>query len=162
MNAIAVADENWGLGIEGRLLVRLPGDVRYFKEKTLGKTIIIGRGTFESMSCKLLPGRETVIISKNMNFKPDCFVFGSVEEVIEYVKDKPEDEVFVAGGENTYRSFFPYYNKIYITKLYAAFEADCFFPNVDEMQKGFSVREENGIMEENGIKYRFIEYTRKR
>jgi len=161
MNAIAVVDDNWSLGIDGKLLVHLPGDLRYFKEKTLGKTIIIGRRTFESMSCKLLPGRETVILSKNIDCKPGCLVFHSVEEVLDYVKSKPEDEVFIAGGENIYRAFFPYYKKIFITRLYATFTADRFFPNVGEMQSSFMVSNESELMEENGIQYRFIEYMRK-
>jgi len=160
MNAIAVVDENWGLGRNGKLLAHLPSDLRYFKEKTLGKTIIIGRETYDSMSGKLLPGRETVILSKNISFKPACRVAHSLEEALIYLKGKPDEELFVAGGEAIYRLFFPYCDMFFITKLYAAFEADRYFPNLDEDEKGFTVRETSGVIEENGVKYQHFEYAR--
>lgn len=162
MNAIAAVDEKWGIGKAGSLLIHLPGDLKYFKEKTLGGTIIIGRGTFESMSGRLLPGRETVILSKNKNFKPGCTVFHSVEAVLDYIKSKPEDEVFVAGGEEIYRLFFPYYDKLFITKLNATFDADRHFPETDEIKKSFFVSGRSEIMEENGVRYQWIDYHRKK
>ena len=161
MIAIAVVDENWGLGNDGKLLARLPGDLKHFKEKTLGKTVIMGRKTFESMSGKLLPGRETVILSRDAGFKPGCTVLRSLDEVLGYVKGLPGDGVFVAGGEEIYRLFFPYCGTFFITKLYAAFEADRHFPNLDESPEAFTVKKSGGVMEENGVKYQFFEYTKK-
>ena len=161
MNAIAAADEKWGIGKDGGLLIHLPGDLKYFKEKTLGGTIIIGRGTFDSMSGRLLTGRETVILSKNRDFKPGCRVLYSVEEILEYVKGKPEDEVFVAGGEEVYRLLFPYCNKIFITKIYATFESDRYFPEIDEIERSFFVGGMSEMMEENGVRYQWIDYYRK-
>jgi len=160
MNAIAVVDENWGLGRNGKLLVHLLGDLKYFKEKTLGKTIIIGRGTYESMAGKLLPGRETAILSKNMDFKPDCLVLHSLEEALLYLKEKPDADMFVAGGESVYRLFFPYCDKFFITKLHAAFEADIYFRNLDDEPESFAALWSSDIFEENGVKYQFFEYAR--
>jgi len=160
MNAIAIVDRNLGLGRDGKLLAHLPSELKYFREKTLGKTIVIGRGTYESMSGNLLPDRETVILSRDASFNPPCQVFRSLEEALDYLKSKPDDDIFVAGGESVYRLFYPYCDRFFITKLYAAFDADRRFPNLDENPNEFSVKELSGIIEENGFEYQFFEYTR--
>lgn len=162
MNAIAVVDENWGLGKDGKLLVHLSGDLRYFKGKTLGKTIIIGRETFEGMSGRILPGRDTVVLSRNPHFKADCPVCHSLEETFGFLREKPGDELFVAGGEAVYRLFFPYCGRFYITKIFDAFEADRFFPNLDAEPERFTAFKSGEVMEENGVRYQFFEYVRTR
>jgi len=161
MNAIVVVDQNWGIGCDGKLLMHLPGDLKYFKEKTLGNTIIIGRETFDSMGGRLLPGRQTLILSRNKDFKPDCLVFHSLEEALGYIKDKQNEEIFVAGGEAIYRLFLPYCDTFFVTKIHKSFEADRYFPNLDENPDDFAVTWSSEIMEENSVKYQFIEYTRK-
>jgi len=158
LNAIAVVDENWGLGLDGKLLAHLPGDLKHFKEKTIGNTIIIGRVTYESMA-GLLPGRETVILSGDVNFKANCRVVHSLEEALEYCKSKLGAGIFIAGGEAVYKLFYPYTDHFFITKLYAAFKADRYFPNLDE-EPDLTVRELSGPIEENGIRYQFFKYTR--
>jgi dihydrofolate reductase len=162
MNAITVVDQNWGIGHNGKLLVHLPGDLKYFKEKTTGKTVIIGRETFDSMGGKLLPGRKTLILSRNTSLKPDCPVFHSLEDTIAYVKNKQEEELFVAGGEAIYRLFLPYCDTFFITKIHKAFEADRYFPNLDESPDEFKMHWSGNIMEENAVKYQFFEYRRKK
>jgi len=160
MNAIVVADQNWGIGCGGKLLAHLPGDLNYFKEKTLGNTIIIGRETFDSMGGRLLPGRETLILSRNPDFKADCPVFHSLEETLEYVKDKPGEKIFVAGGEAIYRLFLPFCDAFFVTKILKEFEADRYFPNLDASPEEFAVNWSSDIMEENAVKYQFIKYIK--
>ena len=160
MNAIAVVDRNWGLGRDGKLLVHLPGDLKYFKEKTLGKTIIIGRGTYESMAGKLLSGRDTIIMTRNENFKAPCAVAHSLEEALRYLKNIPGENQFAAGGETVYNMFFPYCDTFFITKMDAVFAADRHFPNLDSTPSGFTVKSLSGVMEENGVEYQFFEYKR--
>jgi len=159
MNAIAVVDENWGLGKDGKLLVHLSGDLKYFKEKTIGKTIIIGRKTYESLGKRLLPDRETVIVSKNMKYDPGCMVCRSLEETLRYVKGRRPGDVFVAGGEAVYTLFLPYCDTFFITKIQASYEADRFFPNLDKLDR-FYIDKSSGVVEENGVKYRFFKYVR--
>jgi len=161
MNAIAIVDKNWGLGWDGKLLAHLPGELKYFREKTKGKTIIIGRGTYESMSCKLLPGRKTVILSRSENFKADCPVFRSAGEALEYLKGTPSEDIFVAGGESVYREMYHNCDKFYITIMHKTFDADRHFPNLDEEPGKFDVKELSGIITENGIKYQIFKYERK-
>ena len=160
MNAIAVVDENWGLGKDGKLLTHLSGDLRYFKEKTLGKTIILGRKTFESMGGRLLPGRETVILSRDSGFAQGCKVLRDLDEALTFVSGKNGEDVFVAGGEAVYRLFLPYCDTFYITKLYASFEADRFFPNLDEAPDVFKTEWSGAVLEEKGVRYQFFMYKR--
>ena len=162
MNAIAAVDESWGIGRSGKLLASLPGDLKYFKEKTLGKTIVIGRETFDSMSGKLLPERETVILTRNADFKQNCTVIHTLNEALEYLKTKRSEDVYVAGGENVYRQFIPYCDVFFITKLYGTFGADRFFTNLDAYPGEFAVKQASGVKEENGVKYRFFEYVRRK
>ncbi|MCL1982580.1 MAG: dihydrofolate reductase [Clostridiales bacterium] len=156
MNAIAAVDENWGIGRNGKLLAHLPGDLLYFKEKTLGKTVVMGRETYNSIG-KPLPGRETVVLSRSPGKRPGCQTFCSLGEAMEYLGGR---DVFVAGGEAIYKLFFPYCDRFFITKLYAAFDADRHFPNLDRDGGSFSVVWSSGIMEENSVRYQFTEYIR--
>jgi len=158
MNAIVIADQNWGIGRSGKLLAHLPGDLKYFKEKTLGKTIIIGRETFDSMGGRLLPGRETLILSRREDFNPNCPVVHSLDEALEYVKNKKDEDLFVAGGEAIYKLFLPYCDTFFVTKIYHAFSADRYFPNLDERPDEFIIKWRGGVMEENEVRYEFIEY----
>ena len=103
MNAIVIVDQNWGIGCTGRLLAHLPGDLRHFREKTEGNTIIIGRETFESMGSRLLLDRETVILSRNTKLNPGCKVVHSLEELLRHIKGRDSDAVFAAGGEEVYK-----------------------------------------------------------
>jgi len=162
MNAIVIVDSNWGIGKSGQLLVHLPGDLKYFKEKTLGNTIIMGRETFDSMGGRLLPGRESVILSRNESFNPGCKVCKSLEETLEYIKEKPSETIFISGGENIYKQFLPYCDRFFVTKIHEAFEADRYFPNLDEQPESFKVVSESEVIEENGVKYQFFEYVGKK
>jgi dihydrofolate reductase len=161
MIAIAVVDENWSLGKDGKLLVHLSGDLKYFKEKTIGKTIIMGRKTFEGMGGRLLPGRETVILSGDPDFDSGCKVCRSLFETFEYLEGKRGEDLFAAGGEAVYKLFLPYCDTFFITKIFAAYEADRHFPNLDERPDCFSCEPASDVIEENGVRYQFFKYTRK-
>ena len=161
MNAIVIVDKNWGIGCEGKLLAHLPSDLKYFKQKTLGNTLIMGRETFDSMGGRLLPDRETIILSRNEDFNPECKTCSSLEELLEAVKDKRSEELFVVGGESIYKLFLPYCDKFFVTKINETFEADRYFPNLDTSPEKFAVVWESEVIEENSLKYQFFEYVRK-
>ena len=103
MNTIVAVDNNWGIGKDGKLLVTLPGDLRYFKNKTLGKTVIMGRKTLNSLpNGKPLPSRHNIILTREKNFEEeDCMVFNYISDIIEYVKkiDTIKDSKFVYQDE---------------------------------------------------------------
>ena len=160
MNAIVAVDRNWGIGRENSLLVHLSGDLKYYKEKTIGNVIIIGRKTLESFpGGRPLPGRVTIVLSGDPAFSPEgCVVCRSREEVLAAAADYDPDRVFVCGGESVYRMFLEDCSAIYVTKIDAAFEADTFFPDLDAL--GYRVDWQSEDHEENGCRYRFERYVK--
>ena len=162
MKLILAADRNWAIGKDGDLLCHLPGDLKYFKEKTVGKTVIMGRGTLESLPGKKpLPKRENIVISGNPDYAvPGAVVLHSHEELFDYIRDNDSDEVMVMGGGRVYRELLPYCDTCYITRIYESFDADTWFVNLDEMPE-FEIVWQSELQEENGIQYRFLEYRRK-
>jgi dihydrofolate reductase len=160
MNAIVIVDKNWGIGRDGGLLVHLPGDLKYFKEKTWGKVTVQGRKTLESFpGAKPLPGRTNVILTRNEEFKPEgCVVLNSKEAVMKYAAQFPTEDIFISGGAEIYNQFLDDCDTFYVTKIYDEFEADRYFPNLDEL--GMEVTWESEMQEEKGISYQFLKYNR--
>lgn len=129
ISAIVAIDSEYGIGFENQLLCRLPDDLKYFKEKTLGHSIIMGRKTFESLG-KPLPGRRNIILSKQLDFKVDgCLVYNSIPECLKNIPK--EEEVFIIGGESIFKQTLEYCSKLYITRIHSNFPADSFFPKFD-------------------------------
>ncbi len=161
MNCIVVVDENWNIGKDGGLLVHLPGDLKYFKEKTYGKTVVIGRKTLESFpGAKPLPGRRNVVLSRQPGYLPKgCDVCSSKEDLLNLL-GKDTQDVFICGGEAVYRQFMDQCDRFFITKIYSSFPADRSFPNLDQQQE-FEIVWKSGMQEEKGINYQFFEYKRK-
>ena len=161
MKAIVVVDKNWGIGRDKKLLVHLPGDLKYFKEHTLGKTIVMGRETLESLpGGRPLPNRNNIVLTRNKGYGTDCAICHSKEELLKMVKDGNMDEVFIIGGEKIYEQFLSYCDTCYVTKIEKTLEADKFFHNLDK-DENFSVVDESGVIEEDGTRYKFVEYRRK-
>ncbi len=160
MNAIVVVDENWAIGKNGDLLVHLPGDLKYYRQKTINNVIIVGRKTLESFpGSKPLPDRTNIVITRNENYEaPDCIVCTSVDEVMQKIAGYDTEKVFVAGGGEIYKQFMDKCDGFYVTKIYKGFDADTYFPNLDEL--GYKVTWESEIQEEKGITYRFLKYER--
>lgn len=125
----AVADEN-AIGRDNSLLVHLPGDLKRFRQITMGHTVIMGRNTFFSLPAGPLKNRRNIVITDNPqdNF-PGCETVASVKEAIEKCDEQGEN--FVIGGASVYRQFMPYADRLYITRIYQAFDADTFFPEID-------------------------------
>lgn len=127
---IAAAGENNALGRDNDLIWHLPDDFKRFKSITSYHHIIMGRKTFESFP-KLLPNREHVVItSQNDYLKEGVKVVHSLKEAFDY--SKTENEVFIIGGGEIYRQALPYSDKIELTRVHESFEADTFFPEIDE------------------------------
>jgi len=162
MKTIVAVDNNWGIGKEGCLLCHLPGDLKYFKEKTHGKVVVMGRTTFESLPGKKpLKDRVNIVLSRNSDFHPEgCIKCKSMGELFKVLEDYDMDDVLIIGGEDIYRQFLPYCNCHFVTKIEDSFEADKHFENLDQCDD-WELVWESDLQEENGIKYRFREYRRK-
>lgn len=176
MKAIVAADRNWGIGKDGALLAHLPGDLKYFKENTLGKVLIMGRKTLESLpGGKALPGRTTIVMSGDENYEPKAaegartLVCTSFDELMATLLSMEfaegidlEEDIMVAGGESIYKQFMPYCSEFLVTKIDAEFPADKHFEDLDALAAGgmMKVTYESEVQEDNGIKYRFLRYSR--
>jgi dihydrofolate reductase len=161
MNCILAADEKWGIGKNGKLLCHLPGDLRYFKKMTSGKTVIMGRVTLESFpGSKPLPNRRNIVFSRNSSYSPEGVeTVHSLDELMPLISKTYEDDIFVIGGEKIYNMMLPYCRKCYVTKIKADFGADRFFPNLDN-DTSYKRTELSGEHEENGIGYQMFLYEK--
>lgn len=160
MNAIVAVDRNWGIGKDNDLLIHLPGDLKYYKEKTIGKVIIVGQRTLESFpGSKPLPGRTNIVLSDDPAFvRDDCIVCRTKDEVLQKAAEYDPQTVFICGGASIYRLFLEDCDALYVTKIDAVFDADTFFPNLDEL--GYRVDWSSEPQEEKGYSYRFQRYVR--
>lgn len=162
MKAIVVVDENWAIGKDGGLLVHLPGDLKYFKEKTVGKTVIMGRVTLESLPGKRpLPDRKTIVLSRS-ELQGDFITCHSVEAVQKEVEESGcQEDVFVAGGQRVYEQLLPLCDEVYVTKIARTFDgADSFFPNLEKDQT-WEMEFLGEPVTEKEITYQFVVYRRK-
>lgn len=162
MNLIVAVDKNWAIGKKGNLLVSIPGDQKMFREETLGKVIVMGRKTLESLpGGQPLYGRTNVVLSRNPDFKQKgTEVFHSVEESLEYLKQFSSEDIFIIGGEQIYRQFLPYCDTAHVTWIDFQYEADVFFPNLDK-NPDWEVTAESDEQTYFSICYEFRRYERK-
>lgn len=121
-------DRNRLIGRDNALPWRLPADLAHFKAVTLGKPILMGRKTYESIG-RPLPGRHNIVISRNPDFSaPGCTVVASVDAALAAAGDVPE--VMVIGGAQLYAELLPHAQRIYLTRIEAGFEGDAWFPEL--------------------------------
>ena len=133
MNLIVNADQNWGIGFRGKLLVTIPEDMKFFRNETLGKVVILGRRTLATFpGGRPLERRRNIVLTRNPSFDAKgAEVCTSVDEVLKAVKDVPQKDVYVIGGDSIYRQFLPYCDLAHVTRVRKSFDADAWFPNLD-------------------------------
>ncbi|WP_421379042.1 dihydrofolate reductase [Bacillus salacetis] len=153
-------DENGVIGHENKLPWRLPEDLKFFKETTMGHPIVMGRKTFESIG-KPLPGRENIVLTRDVSYEADgCIIYHEVEEVLHYAEER-EVEVMVTGGAEIFKKFILYADKLYVTRIFENFEGDTYFPELNwDDYKLISTKQ--GIQnEQNPHHYVFEVYEKK-
>ena len=161
LSLIAGIGKNNELGKGNTLLWHMPNDLKHFKEITSGKTVIMGRKTFESIG-RPLPNRRNIIITRDKEYNAEGIeVVHSLNEAIEKVKN--DDEIFIIGGGDIYKQAIDKADKLYITHIEEEdFEADSFFPIIDKEIWQETKREEFKKDENNHYDYSFIEYDKNR
>ena len=153
---IAAIGKNNELGKDNDLIWHLKGDLKFFRETTTGKTIIMGRKTFESLP-KMLPNRHHIVLSRSNDFTSEVEVFRTLEELLNEV-NKRDEEVFVIGGGSIYNMFIPYADKLYLTEVDATCDtADTYFPKFD---KNDYEKEYLASGEDEGIEYKHVLYKK--
>ncbi|WP_053366875.1 dihydrofolate reductase [Bacillus sp. FJAT-27245] len=153
-------DKNMVIGKDNKLPWHLPEDLKFFKKSTMGHPIAMGRKTYESIG-RPLPGRENIIITRNPGFSAEgCTVMNSIDEFLEYSKNKDE-EYFVIGGAEIFKEMFPVADKLYITLIHDEFPGDTFFPEFDLDQWVLLFSEKGPTDEKNPYDYEFRIYGRR-
>ena len=157
MNIIVAADKNWGIGKDNKLLVSIPADM------TTGNVVVMGRKTLESFPGGLpLKRRTNIVLTKDVNYQvKDAVLVHSVEELLEELKKYDSENVYVIGGDSVYRQLLPYCDIAHVTKIDYAYEADSYFPNLDEDPQ-WEVTASSEEQTYFDLEYTFVKYQRKK
>lgn len=134
MNLIVAVDKNWAIGNQNKLLVSIPADMKFFRETTTGKVVVMGRKTLESFpGGQPLKNRTNIVLTKDPHYQvKGAQVVHSLEELLKELAQYPAESVYIIGGESVYRMMLPYCTEAYVTKIDHVYAADTFFPNLDE------------------------------
>ena len=163
VSLIVATSENNVIGKNNQLPWHLPADVKYFREKTMGHCVIMGRKNFDSIPEKFRPlqGRTNIIITHQKNFfATDCIVVNSIEEALNQAKKKNEIEVFIIGGGEIFGQSVEVADKIYLTRIHAIVDGDVFFPEINKQEwKEESVKHCKAD-EKNKFDYSFLTLTK--
>ncbi len=162
MNVIVAVDKNWAIGKNNKMMWSIPADMKFFRETTKGNIVIMGRKTLESFpQGQPLKNRVNIVITRKKDYKvKGAVIVHSVEEAVKEAK-KYEGELFVIGGESIYRAMLAYCDTAYVTKIDHAFDADTYFPNLDEDKEWqmITISEEQTCFD---LEYYFTVYERVR
>ncbi len=163
MQCIVAVDKNWAIGYQNKLLVSIPADMRFFRDETTGKVVIMGRKTLETFpGGQPLKNRVNIVITRDQEFKvKDAIVVHSVEEALEITKKYRDDDIYVIGGDSVYQQFLPYCSIAHITKIDYSYHADTYFPNLDQMEE-WRLAEESDEHTYYDLTYTFCRYERKK
>ena len=162
MNLILSADNNWAIGKDNKLLVRIPADMKFFRETTTGKVVVMGRKTLESFPNGLpLKNRINIVLTKNLSYQvKDAIVVHSKEELDQELKKYNSEDIYVIGGGSVYRMLLGECDTAHVTKIDYIYEADTYFPNLDEDPE-WEIAADSEEQTYFDLEYRFLKYKRK-
>ena len=162
ISIIAAIGNNNVIGNKNSLPWHLPADLKYYKEKTMGKAVVMGQKTFESIGEKPLHGRKMIILSNDKNYKApeECKTARSIEELLEMTKK--EEEIMICGGASAYKQFLPLSDRLYITFVRGDFKGDTFFPEINKDNWTEVKRIDNKADNKNPYNYSFVIFERKK
>lgn len=134
MNLIAAVDQNWAIGKNNKLLVSIPDDMKFFRTTTTGHVVVMGRKTLESFpNQRPLPNRTNIVLTSDKNYTvKDAIVVNSLDELKAELAKYESDDIYIIGGESIYRQLVDECSVAYITKIDYAYDADAYFPNLEE------------------------------
>lgn len=148
ISLIWAMDDNRLIGVDNRLPWKLPADMKWFRRHTLGKTIVMGRKTFESFGGKPLPERTNIVITRDKGYQaPGAIVVHSIDEALQAAAGQPE--IFIIGGASFYEQMLPRADRLYITQVHGRFTGDAWFPSFDTSQWRLLASEESLVDEKN-------------
>jgi dihydrofolate reductase len=135
MKLIVAVDSNWGIGKDNKLLISIPADMKFFRQETSGKIVVMGRKTLESFPNGLpLKNRTNLVLTRDKNYQAKgAVILHSIEELLEELKKYNSEDIYVIGGDSIYKQMLPYCDTALVTKIDFAYEADSYFPNLDQL-----------------------------
>lgn len=161
MNIIAAVDANWAIGYRNELLVKIPNDQKWFQKITTGKVVVMGRKTMETFPNGMpLKNRTNIVLTgdRAIRVKDAELVYG-IEELLEKLKQYNTEDVYVIGGESVYEELLPYCDTAYITKIDYTYQADRYFPNLDN-DADWHIESESEEQTYFDLEYYFVKYVR--
>lgn len=162
MKAIVNVDNNWAIGLGDSLINHIPADMKFFKEKTTGNVVVMGRSTFMTFpGPKALPNRVNIVLTTDKGWSaPDVIVCHSTDELFVQLERYDTNTVYVIGGSSVYEQLLPFCDTAYVTKVDTAKPADKFFPNLDS-NTDWEIVCEGEEQEHKEVKFRFVTYKKK-
>lgn len=163
MNLIANVDNNWAIGKNNQLLVRIPADMKFFRETTTGKVVVMGRKTLESFpNGQPLKNRTNIVLTHDRSYQvKDAIVVYSIDELKEELKKYASEDIYMIGGESIYRQFVDECEVAHITKVDYAYDADAYFPNLDEKPE-WQITQDSEEQTYFDLIYHFYKYEKTR
>lgn len=162
MNLIAAVDKNWAIGLRNKLLVSIPMDMKFFRETTTGKVVVMGRKTLESFpNGRPLKNRVNIVLTKDENYQvKDAIVLHDIEELKKELEKYPSEDIYVIGGESIYRQLLDLCDTAHITKIDYAYEADAYFPNLDDLEE-WEITADSEEQTYFDLEFQFLKYEKK-
>ena len=162
MNLIVNVDSNWAIGYRGKLLVSIPEDMKFFRSETTGKVVVLGRKTLDTFpGGQPLKNRTNIILTRNPNYQvKGAIICHSVEEVLEELKKYHSEDVYIIGGDSIYKEFLPYCDVAHVTRTDHVYDADAWFPNLEE-DPAWVLTGESEEKTYFDLEFRFCRYERR-
>ena len=162
MNLIVNVDSNWAIGYRGKLLVSIPEDMKFFRSETTGKVVVLGRKTLDTFpGGQPLKNRTNIILTRNPNYQvKGAIICHSVEEVLEEPKKYNSEDVYIIGGDSIYKEFLPYCDVAHVTRTDHVYDADAWFPNLEE-DPAWVLTGESEEKTYFDLEFRFCRYERR-
>ena len=159
MNLIAAVDKNWAIGRNNKLLVSIPDDMKFFRETTTGKVVVMGRKTLESFPGKKpLKNRVNIVLTGDRSYQADgAIVVHDLDELHKELEQYNSEDVYVIGGESIYRQLLDECDVAHITKIDYVYDADAYFPNLDEKEE-WQITEDSDEQTYFDLEYHFYKY----
>ncbi len=164
ISLIAAVAENGVIGVDNKLPWHLPNDMKYFKDKTMGHCVVMGRKNYDSIPQKFRPleGRTNIVVTGQKNFSaPGCIVVNSIEGALAEAKTRNEAECFIIGGANIYNQTIGMADTLYYTRVHASFAGDAHFPEVDWNKWKLVAQDDLQPDDKHKYAYSFCEYEKK-
>ena len=162
MNLIVNVDSNWAIGYRGKLLVSIPEDMKFFRSETTGKVVVLGRKTLDTFpGGQPLKNRTNIILTRNPIYQvKGAIICHSVEEVLEELKKYNSEDVYIIGGDSIYKEFLPYCDVAHVTRTDHVYDADAWFPNLEE-DPAWVLTGESEEKTYFDLEFRFCRYERR-